>query len=445
MSVLLLPTGCGLSFGTSHTTHDDARALPYPDQVERVGWEWRPPEGTRVIGTVPVPTGVAVVLDDGYVVLAGDTGEELWEYRAEAAALAAYASRDGEYLALEVEESETGSLLLRFDSSTGEILEESARDEAGGDDAGVDDSSFHRSVDEGTMVVRSSAGPALTALSLETGDPVWTREEPAECTTTDGLNSSTDDAIVLDDVVVEAFTCAPSVVRDFAYTREEGDVVISGLVGRDLRTGEELWRFEEDFGVVAFQSIDHRSLAPLSDRHLVVRTLNSPNILFDVSTGEVIGEWEGAVTGVLEDGSVVVWYARDGEYRREAPGGTTLATLPNPAEAVPDTSDVTGLGAGDSIVLAEGVVNSGEHSLGPDAEIWFHGWDSGDDPVVIDVSQVGAEDTEARPSITAVPGAVVLDYAGAATTAVRCFWDSPDHSLTTAGFTASWRDGHTPG
>ncbi|WP_435105217.1 PQQ-binding-like beta-propeller repeat protein [Nocardiopsis synnemataformans] len=402
--------GCGLPFGSDHTTNDEVRELDYPERVEQVGWEWQPPEDARIIDTVPVPTGVAVVLDDGYVVLAGDTGEELWRYRAQDTALAAYGSRSGEYLALEVEDSEAGSLLLRLDPSTGEILEESTRDEASSDDVGVDDGSFNRSVDEGTMVVRSSKGPALTALSLETGDPVWIREEPTECTTADGLNSSTDDAVVLDDVVVEAFTCAPSVVRDFTYTREEGDVVISGLVGRDLRTGEELWRFEEDFSIVAFQSIDHRSLDPLSDRHLVMRTLNSPNVLFDVSTGEVIGKWEGAVIGAQENGSVVVWYARDGEYRRENPEGTTLTTLPNPTEAIPDTSDVHGLLEDDSIVLAEGIVNSGEHSLGPDAEVWFHGWDSGNSPVVIDVSQVSTEDTEAQLFTTAVPGAVVLSY-----------------------------------
>ncbi|MGW5875039.1 outer membrane protein assembly factor BamB family protein [Nocardiopsis terrae] len=409
---MLLPlVGCGLFFNSDHITSDEVQELAYPERIERVGWEWRPPEGTRIVGTVPVPTGVAVVLDDGYVVLSGDTGEELWRYRAQDTALAAYASRDGDYLALEVDEPDAGSLMLRFDSSTGEILEESARDEAGSEDVGVDDRSFHQSVDGGTMVVRSSEGPPLTALSLETGDPVWTREESVECTTVDGLNSSTDGAAVLDDVVVEAFTCAPSVVRDFTYTREEGDVVISGLVGRDLRTGEELWRFEEDFGVYAFQSIENRSLDPLSGQHLVMRTLNSPNVLFDVSTGEVIGEWEGAVTGVLEDGSVVVWYARDGEYRREDPGGTVLATLPNPAEAIPDTSEVTGLGADDSIVLAEGIVNFGEHSFGPDAQVWFHGWDSGNDPVVIDVSQVAAGGAEAQLSSTAVPGAVVLTYA----------------------------------
>ncbi len=409
-AVLLPLAGCGLSSGSDHSTNDEVQELAYPERIEQVGWEWQPPEDARIIGSVPVPTGVAVVLDDGYVVLAGDTGEELWRYRAQDTARAAYASRDGEYLALEVEGTESASVLLRFNPSTGEILEESARDEAGSDDAGVDDRSFRQSVEEGTMVVRSSEGPALTALSLETGEPVWTREEPAGCTTTEGLNSSTDDAVVLDGVVVEAFTCAPSVVRDFTYTREEGDVVISGLVGRDLRTGEELWRFEEDFGIHAFQSIEHRSLAPLSGQYLVMRTLNSPNVLLDVSTGEVIGEWEGGVIGVLEDGSVVVWYARDGEYRRETPEGTALATLPNPVEAIPDTSDVTGLGTDDSIVLAEGIVNSGEHSLGPDAEIWFHGWDSGDAPVVIDVSQVGMKDAEARLSTTAVPGAVVLSY-----------------------------------
>lgn len=384
--------------------------MAHPERIEQVGWEWQPPEGARIVDTVPVPTGVAVVLDDGYVVLAGDTGEEMWRYRAQDAALAAYASRDGEYLALEIKEPEAGSLLLRFDSSTGEILEESARDEAGGEDTGVDVSSFSQSVGEGTMVVRSSQSPALTALSLGTGDRVWTHEEPTECTTAEGLNSSTDGVIVLGDVVVEQFTCAPSVVRDFTFTREEGDVVLSGLVGRDLRTGEELWRFEEDFGIHAFQSMDHRSLDPLSEQHLVMRTLNSPNVLFDVSTGEVIGEWEGAVIGVLEDGSVVVWYPRDGEYQRENPEGTTLATLPNPAEAIPDSSDVTGMGTDDSTVLEEGVVNSGEHSLGSDAQVWFHGWSSENRPAVIDVSQVVTED-EARVSTTVAPGAVVLTYA----------------------------------
>lgn len=399
--ILLLLAGCGLFPESDHTTSDEVRELTYPDRVERVGWEWQPSDGARIVGTVPVPPGVAVVLDDGYAVLAGDTGEELWRYRSKKAALAAYASRDGQYLALEVEEPEAGSLLLRFNSSMGEIVEGSARDKPGSEEVGVDHGSFRRSVGEGTMVVRSSDGPALTAFSLETGEPVWTREEPAECTTADDLKSSTDDVVVLDDVVVEAFTCAPSVVRDFTYTREEGDVVISGLLGRDLRTGEELWRSEEDFGIYAFQSIDHRSLDPLSEQHLVMRTLNSPNVVFDVSTGEVIGEWDGAVLGVLEDGSVVVWYPQDREYRREETSGEILDSVAEPNGA--DRSDYP-------VALEDGVVGQSEAASGEPVRMWFHAWGD-DEPTLIDVGDAEGEGEKAVPTI-AVPGAVVLGFEG---------------------------------
>ncbi|WP_157982512.1 PQQ-binding-like beta-propeller repeat protein [Nocardiopsis sp. FIRDI 009] len=388
---LLLPlAGCGLSSGTGHSTNDDVRELAYPERVERVGWEWEVPEGARLVDTVPVPVGIAVLLDDGFVVLAGDTGEELWEYRAGEDARAAYASHLGDYLAVEIEDPEDGSALVELDPSTGEVLQEVAVEEATSSDRGIDEGSFSRNVADGVRVARDPFDdPALRALSLETGEALWVQEEPPECTTVDGPSRDTTAASVLGEVVLEGFFCTGG---------EDG----AGLLGRNLATGEELWRFEEDFGPSEPDlGAPERRYDPLTDRYLAERTLNGPTRVFDVVTGELLGEWEGAVIGVLEDESVVVLYAEEGEYRREDLSGEVLNAMPIPSGA--SRSEYPA-------VLEGGVIGHGRDTRDQEVQVWFHAWGNDGEPSAIDVSDAALEDDKAALSTTAVPGAVVLSY-----------------------------------
>ena len=90
-SLLLSLAACGVPSGTSHSTNTNPRQLTYPERVEQVSWKWEVPENFQIVDIIPVPVGVAVLLDDGFVVLAGDIGEEVWEYRAGERARTAYA------------------------------------------------------------------------------------------------------------------------------------------------------------------------------------------------------------------------------------------------------------------------------------------------------------------------------------------------------------------
>lgn len=388
-ALILFLAGCGQSSSTNHSTADDPLEPAHPQRVERMGWLWEVPEGARLIDTVPVPVGVAVLLDDGFVALAGDTGEELWRYRVGEDARAAYASRSGGFLAVEVEDTEDGPALIELDPSTGEVLREVALEESGGD-SGIDEGSFSRNVAEGVRIASDPFDdPALRALSLETGEDLWVQEKPPECTTVDGPSTDTTLVGVLGEVVLEEFFCTGS---------EDG----AGLLGRDLSTGEELWRFEEDLGPSEPDlGSPERHYDPLSDRYLAERTLNGTTRVFDVVTGDLLGEWDETVLGVLEDESVVVRYTDADEYRRENPSGEVLETVP-----VPD-------GASRSehpVILTGGVVGHGYDTRDQEVRIWFQAWGNDGDPSMIDVSEAGLEGKEAALSTLVVPGAVVLDY-----------------------------------
>ncbi|MFD6095548.1 PQQ-binding-like beta-propeller repeat protein [Nocardiopsis flavescens] len=352
-----------------------------------MSWEWEVPEGARLVATVPVPVGVAVLLDDGFVALAGDTGDELWAYRAGENARAAHASHLGDYLALEIADPEDGPVLVELDPSTGEVLQEVAIETTSSDQSGIDSESFNRNVADGVRIARDPFDdPALRALSLETGEALWTREEPPACTTVDGPDRDTTAGTVVGDVVLEGFFCTGG---------EDG----GGLLGRDLATGQEIWRFEEQFGPSDPDlGPPERRYDPLTDRHVAVRTLNGPTQVFDVVSGDLLGEWDGEVVGVLEDESVVARYTEDGEYRREDSSGHVLEAIPI----------APGVGPEYPVALQGGVVGHGRDSENSEVRVWFQSWESDTEPSAIDVSNAGLEDDETDISLLAIPGAVVL-------------------------------------
>lgn len=386
---MLSLAACGVPSGTSHSTNTNPRQLTYPERVEQVSWKWEVPENFQIVDIIPVPGGVAVLLDDGFVVLAGDTGEEVWEYRAGESARAAYASYLGDYLAVEIEDSDKAPALVEFDPSTGEILQHISIDETSSNENGIDKGSFSQNVAKGVRIARDPFDdPALRALSLETGENLWVREEPPECDTVTGPITDTTAGTVLGEIVLEGFFCTGG---------EDG----SGLLGRDLLTGEELWRFEEGFGPSEPNlSAPQIHYDPITDRHLTVRSLNGPTRVFDVVTGDLLGEWDGAVVGVLDDDSVVAWYTEDREYRREHLTGEILDVIP-----VPQGTDRSSY----PVVLEGGVVSHGNHTRDLDVQVWFHPWKDGEKPLSIEVSDFPF-DTDSAISTIAVPGAVVLSY-----------------------------------
>ncbi|MGW8529569.1 MULTISPECIES: outer membrane protein assembly factor BamB family protein [Nocardiopsidaceae] len=334
--------------------------------------------------------GIVVLLDDGFVALAGDTGEELWQYRVGDNARAAYASHAGDYLAVETEGSETGPSLVELDPSTGEVLQEIAIEESSSGDSGIDAGAFSRNVAHGVRIARDPFDdPALRAVALDTGENLWVQQEPPECTTIEATNSDTTVGMVMGDIVLEGYSCAGG---------DDG----AGLLGRDLTSGEELWRFEEGFGSSDPElNAPERRYDPLTDQYLAVRTQSGATRVFDVATGEVFGEWDGAVIGVLEDESVVIQFGEDSEYQRTDRSGTVLEAL-----SMPHGTSRTEY----PVALEGGVVGHGSDTRDSEARVWFHAWGNDAEPTNIDVSDAGLEDDEAVLSATAAPGAVVLSY-----------------------------------
>lgn len=391
-AVVLSAAGCGVFSGHRHTTNDDPRELSLPQRIEQVVWDWEAPEGVRLVATVAVPVGVVVVLDDGFVALAGDTGEEVWQYRVGEDARAAYASRRGDYLAMEVEDPEDGALLVELAPSTGEVVKQVAIEETD-DERGIN-GAFGRNVSDGVLILRDPFdAPALEGRSLETDEALWVREDPPECTAVDGPTTDTVASVVLGEVVLEGFSCTGGDDEDGA-----------GLLGRDLFTGEELWRFEEVLGPsVPGLGVLHRRYDPLTDRHLAMRTLNGLTRVFDVVDGELLGEWEEQVIGVLEDGSVALHSAEHNQYRREDSSGELLAALSVPRGVNRSVYPV---------LVDDGVVSHGYSTLEPGVRVWFQSWEWENDgePVVIDVADERLSDPEAAVSATAIPGAVLLHY-----------------------------------
>ncbi|MEY9215021.1 PQQ-binding-like beta-propeller repeat protein [Thermobifida halotolerans] len=391
-AVVVSVAGCGVFSGHRHTTDDDPRELSHPERIEQVAWDWEAPEGVRIVATVAVPVGVVVVLDDGFVALAGDTGEEVWHYRVGEDARAAYASRQGDYLAMEIEDPEDGAMLVELAPSTGEVLKQAAIEETD-DERGIN-GAFGRNVSDGVLILRDPFDdPALEGRSLETGEALWVREDPPECTKVDGPNTDTVASAVLGEVVLEGFSCTGGEDDDGA-----------GLIGRDLYTGEELWRFEEVLGPsVPGLGVLHRRYDPLTDRHLAMRTVNGLTRVFDVVSGELLGEWEEEVIGVLEDGSVALESAKHNQYRRLDPSGELLTALSIPRGV--DRSVYP-------VVVEDGVVSHGRSTLEPGIRVWFQSWEWENDgePVVIDVDDERLDDPEAAISATAVPGSVLLRY-----------------------------------
>ena len=388
-TLILALSGCTLLEDTHHSINTDPRELTYPERIEKVGWEWEVPEGERLVDTVAIPVGIAVLLNSGFIALAGDTGNELWEYRPGKNARLAYASHLGDYLALEIDDPEDGPILVELDPSTGEILQESALETSIGDQDGIDDKWFSRNAADGMRIGRDPFDdPALRGVSLATGEALWVQEEPPECTTVDGPIRDTTESMILGDVVLEGFFCTGG--KD-----EDG----GGLIGRDLATGEEIWRFEEQYGYPYLGLIPpERDYDPLTDRHLAVRTVNAPTLVFDVVDGEYLGEWDGVVVGIMEDESVVVQYTEDGEYRREDSSGNILETMPiDPGDGIKYP-----------VVLQDGIVSRAWDNKNSKDQIWFQPWGDNNEPSMIDMSNTNLENKENNISLTAVPGAVII-------------------------------------
>ncbi|WP_152521297.1 hypothetical protein [Nocardiopsis ganjiahuensis] len=88
--------------GADHVTTGPLDEHPLARTASGSAWEWAPPEDAEVAAVRPIPSGVAVQLDDGVIALDGVTGEPTWRYRRPETALTAAGEIVGEQ---EIEEN----------------------------------------------------------------------------------------------------------------------------------------------------------------------------------------------------------------------------------------------------------------------------------------------------------------------------------------------------
>ncbi|WP_433699795.1 PQQ-binding-like beta-propeller repeat protein [Nocardiopsis sp. CA-288880] len=382
--------------------------LEHRSAVSEVAWDWSASDGSR-LAVFPVPGGVAVLQAAGIVVLSGETGEELWRYRVSEGEVSGNVSDDGRHVVLRSEGdagADTGGTELTvLDSGTGEIVHEF-------DSSGVE------------AVERVGWMPQIAeSLSAVMGDIWFVHEEEnvvayhlgddrdVWSTPTSDLSQcagvgSVDDLAVLNEALVVAVTCYEQPEDREPVDMVEGREFVSGLVGLDPASGEELWRHEEQLGLFPADS-QGRTLAVQESGLLVAEYPYTELRQFvDPAEGEVRGLGRNNVLWSSGDGSRLgVWHAESRDYRIEDRSGGVLASLEEETGASPDPT----VDGGGFLGLEEGVLHITEEILA-DAEEPVIGYFSGfEGNSEIDVSGHGGARWEVHAAVS-VPGAVVVSH-----------------------------------
>jgi outer membrane protein assembly factor BamB len=399
-------TGCS-ALGGGHEVAESVVELEHRPAVSGVAWDWAAPDSSRS-AVFPVPGGVAVLQAAGVVVLSGETGEELWQYRVSEGEVSGNVSDDGRHVVLR-SEGDTGAgtgeaELTVLDSGTGEIVHEF---NSSGVEA-VERVGWMPQIGEslsgvtsGLWVVQEEHGVA--AHQLEDGEVLWSSDtaDLARCEDV----GSVDDLSVLDDVVVAAFTCYEQPEGEDPVDMTEGQEFVSGLVGLDPTSGEELWWSEGQTGL--FPADSHsRVLTVQSSGSIVVEyPYEEVRQLVAPSSGDVTDLGRNDVLWSNSDGSTLgVWHAESRDYRHEDRSGEALMSL---VEETGSASAPTVSGGG-FLGLEDGVLYLAEEvEGGADAPVlaYFTGF-QGASEITADRD---AQRTEVHDAVS-VPGAVAVSY-----------------------------------
>lgn len=249
-----------------HTTLEQAPEVPeIPEAVTSVGWDWQPPDNTSITHVSPTQHGVAAMIGDGVVSLAGDTGEEHWHYRRPGHRITSAAvTPDGSKIMLsypgdhtdEENEDKTPAEndIVLLNAATGDILNEHTADFAPRSGGGLD-GNVHREnsydpgiiTDEARVIQESNGGEHgdIVAFSLEGGEEIWRLSpeveqgpEQAEPTLNHGFFAQ--DTLILSLLFTDSDgegAASPEDPRDYTFS----------LVGVAPEGGADLWQ-EETFG-----------------------------------------------------------------------------------------------------------------------------------------------------------------------------------------------------
>lgn len=208
------------------TTERRGDPPPLPDSVSGVGWVWEAPEGDHVRRAATAGEGLVVLIGDGVVALAGETGEELWHHRRPGSVTGQlFTSADGATVMLSFLPgigSPRGALFVALDAHTGRVRAQ--------DTLPVNVARRAPRVDlfDDGHVAHAASG-AMTGLDPESLARTWRFQAPEECRV-EGASSSAGGR----DVVATFYECVEP-------GGEGSEVVVLGL---DPADGSEVWRHE---------------------------------------------------------------------------------------------------------------------------------------------------------------------------------------------------------
>lgn len=270
--VLTRPFGDGLP--NPPIEHTRAASVPdnlqAPVSVTGVAWEWESPEESFIEEVLPVPVGAALVLNDGVVVLNGESGEELWRYRHPGAQVSVGRTPDRSVLALHIEtgaddeeeaQERAHGRLLSLDSSTGKILGQA---EVPGEEdrftststMGVRAARVSHLTDTGRLLMPTDPDTSLDLAHHRIGDdhPLWERNRIVQCPSP-ATHLRVEDVAASHERIALLYSCPDA----------DGDDGRPGhlptfLAGVDARTGEVDWQLEAgtDFADLILWSVQMR-------------------------------------------------------------------------------------------------------------------------------------------------------------------------------------------
>ena len=412
--VVLLLSSCSVTeemgqwfAGPKEEEWEPIQDLEYPASVSEVAWRWEVPEGndTYRVWLLPVAGGVGAVLDDGIIALSAETGGEMWSYQVSGSEVFSAGSNDGRYFVLQILDSEDEDApprMVILDLETGEPVEDYFL--SGGADSTGKQRGWLSSINDERWVTASEGG--LTAYALGSDHAVWEVKDVVEC---DENMGSIDGMVTGEKVTVVGTTCYEQPEDEDEIHMTEGQDFISGLVGIDMDTGKELWRWEDRLGLFPAASMERNFTLHENDLLTVDYPYDRIGQIVNPETGDVTTLDEGQVLWSNDDGSRFgVWDQYTQNYRIEDLNGEVYEALEDKELDIADLiyvarrgGDIVGLEKGALEVTREVPEEAGQIDIAA-----FQGFESTNSVSFSWSETYDLRFVEAR----SVPGAVAVSY-----------------------------------
>lgn len=386
-------------------SQEEIKGLEYRTEISEMAWQWEAPEGISRVRIFPVPGGVAALLDDGVVGLSGRNGGQMWEFRVSGSEAFGNLADHGRYFVLQLvdlDDEAAPPRMVVLDTATGKPAQDYALTE-GDSSSGMVRGWLSNVTAEHWITV---ADDGLAAFTLGSDQMAWSVPDLARCEDV----GSIDALVTVEEVTVVAVTCYEQPEGEDPVSMTEGQDFVSGFVGIDPATGEELWRTEEQVGMFPADSMEREVTAHESGLVTAYYPYGQAGQVVDPATGEAAVLEEGRVLWTSEDGSLLgVWNERTRAYGKQDLAGEVREGSSDDgsgaAESVMNAlrGDVLTVGLGGGVLQLAEEVPSG---AGGNEIAMFQGFEG-----TVPVMFTGEEETsiEIR-NARSVPGAVAVSY-----------------------------------